>query len=179
MNMKKQIPLFVEVVKKEHGGSVDKAKRKGRRPLDVRKALHVTLKSSKAKGELSLLGSSRKDQIESLVRQKAGTYGIHLYHYANVGSHLHLCLKFSNRRMLQTFLRVVPGIIARLVTGARRGQRLLGRFWDDRVYTRIVEWGRDFRNVVNYVELNVLEGMGLVKRGPIVGSKYRLIDYPA
>jgi REP element-mobilizing transposase RayT len=149
----------------EHGGDVRNGKRKISRPLDTKKALHVVLRSSRARRAWSML----RPELAARIRRKAGNlarrYDVRLYRYANAGNHIHLLATVRARPALQSFLRVFAGLTARLVTGARRG-RPVGRFWDRLAYTRIVSWGREFRAVGAYVRMNEAEARGLRPYAP-------------
>jgi len=64
------------------------------------------------------------------------------------------------------FLRELAGGIAILVTGAKKGCALTrnetGRgFWDHLAFSRIVYFGRDFKNVGRYLIKNLFEAAGV------------------
>ncbi len=86
----------------------------------------------------------------------AGRFGIRIYDFANVGTHLHLLVRARRRDAFQAFLRSFAGIVARRVTGARRG-RPIGRFFSDLAWSRVVSWGRDYIGVRHYVLRNQIE----------------------
>jgi len=46
-----------------------------------------------------------------------------------------------------------------LVTGARKGEPK-GRFFEQIAYTRVVNWGREFTVLKNYLWKNALEALG-------------------
>jgi hypothetical protein len=48
------------------------------------------------------------------------------------------------------------------MTGAHKGVQ--GRFWDQTVYTRIMSWGREIRNLEQYFIKNLFEAAGLLTR---------------
>ncbi|MCM2324780.1 MAG: hypothetical protein NDJ90_16090, partial [Oligoflexia bacterium] len=60
-------------------------------------------------------------------------------------------------------LRALTGTLARTVTGAKKGVKK-GKFWDTLAYSRVVTWGREFKNVGFYVIMNELEGLGIWSR---------------
>ena len=72
--------------------------------------------------------------------------------------------------MAQEILRVVPLSkyeIRQGLSGKARDKN--NKFWQTRIYTRLVTWGRDFLTVKSYVIQNTLEALGLVpykKRTP-------------
>jgi REP element-mobilizing transposase RayT len=99
--------------------------------------------------------------VRDALRRYSRRYGIRVYEFANAGNHLHLLVRAKCRLALQNFLRVFAGIVARRVTGARRGLRV-GPFWDMLAYSRVMSWGRDFFGVRAYVVQNELEALRLV-----------------
>ena len=135
------------------GGSV--GRRKVFRPLDRKKPLHIVLKSSHAKGRMSLL--SRKLEVRELVEKKAAKYQIKIHGFENMGNHLHLMVSFKSRKGIQDFMRVISGLIARVVTGAQKGKAFGKRFWDHLAFTRIVMGRRDFAKMTHYLAKNEVE----------------------
>ena len=69
------------------------------------------------------------------MRTTASRFGVD--QYANSGNHLHIVLKGKTKKNIQSILRTVPALIARRMTGAKKGNPQ-GKFWDGRLYTRIV-----------------------------------------
>jgi REP element-mobilizing transposase RayT len=157
--------LRLEPSRIEHGGEVRLHRRKLSRPIDLRRSLHVVLRSARARGAWSLRRFQNDAIVRAVLRRFARRYAIRVYRFANVGNHLHLLLRSPSRLALQDFLRTFAGITARRVTGARKG-RPVGRFWDFLAYSRIVRWGRDFRGVKAYVMRNELEGLGIAPARP-------------
>ena len=111
-----------------HGGDSGKGKRKVERPLSRKKWIHLVLKSDKAKGKYSFLSAKNKTVVEGLLKQKAKKFGVSVADMANVGNHIHLKIKITSRESFQKFLKSVTTLIARRVTGARKGKPF-GRFW--------------------------------------------------
>lgn len=132
--------------------------------------MHLTLRSSMAKGERSFLASrSRRVLIEKKIREVAEKFGVSIYKIAVVGNHIHLLLRATSRGGFISFLRAITGIIARIVLGAERGKAKLKettRFWDQRPWTRVIAWMKDFANVKKYVQQNFNEAMGFVPYKP-------------
>jgi hypothetical protein len=158
------------------GGSLLKhSHAKTSRPLSSKQALHVVLRSDVAQGERSLLKYERV--IRNMLLKQGRRNGVKVYRVANAGNHLHLLVRFTKRRGLQNFLRGSCGLIARKMMGAERGRAkkwslsnearpsaTAPRFWSQRPFTRIVNWGRDFDSVLAYVKLNSLEALGFLSR---------------
>ena len=162
-----QRPLFAgdvhaELVRAEHGGVVRRGLRKLERPVSVRRPMHVVLSSQKACGPWSL--RRHEGAVRDALRAMARRFGIRIYDFANVGSHLHILIRARRRESFQAFLRSFAGIVARRVTGARRG-RPAGRFFSGLAWSRVVAWGRDYLGVRHYVFRNEIEGaMGVLIR---------------
>lgn len=138
-----------------HGGEFAIRKRKIIRPLDPRRPVHVTMRSSKARGRYNF--RSHQVAVARIVEKAALRSRIKIHRYANVGNHLHLLFSFKTRESAQRFMREVAGLIARAVTGARKG-KAFGKFWDQLAHSRVVTGLRDLRNVQNYVLINTMEG---------------------
>lgn len=168
-------------VAKEFGGSLlKKSHAKKPRPISTKNSMHLTLRSSQAKGEKSFLASQkRRLLIDKKIREVANKFGVSVYKIAIVGNHIHILLRATYRRGFVSFLRSITGVIARIVLGAERGRAKLAgaaRFWDQRPWTRVIAWMRDFANVKKYVQQNFNEAMGFTPYKPrkqaLSGKKY-------
>jgi hypothetical protein len=137
-----------------HGGEASKGKRKSARPFDRKKAIHVTLRASRATREWSMLARKHKGFVYLEGDRIACESQVKLYRIVNVGNHLHLVVKARSRGDFQRFLRILTGKIAMLVTGAKKGQPLAQRFWDLLAHTKLIEWGRQFAKLSRYMEKN-------------------------
>ncbi|RYZ70000.1 MAG: hypothetical protein EOP05_13975 [Proteobacteria bacterium] len=74
-----------------------------------------------------------------------------------MSNHAHLIVRFASRAMFQKFLRTITGLIARHVTGARKGRAFGKRFFDELAFTRVVKGFRDLRGLVAYLAKNEIE----------------------
>ena len=173
MSKQKQLPLDEKFeVEKEFGGAhLRKSHAKKARPVPIKKTMHLTLRSSKAKGDKSFrYDKNRIKKIDTVVRAQAQKFGVEIYRFAIVGNHLHLLVKASYRRGFISFLRSISGIIARIALGAERGSAKLSEsargFWDQRPWTRILFTWTEFKNVKKYVEQNFNEAMGFAPYKP-------------
>jgi REP element-mobilizing transposase RayT len=158
-----QLSLFGKTppaVRLAHGGELRCHKRKLSRPWNSKQPVHVVLRSSAARGPWSLLGPTVREPIRTLALALAQRYGVRLYRYANAGNHLHMLVRAACKMAFQAFLGAFAGMTARLVTGAGKGNPV-GKFWDSVAYSRIVSWGREFRSVDAYVQMNRDEALGL------------------
>ncbi|MDZ4660092.1 MAG: transposase [Pseudomonadota bacterium] len=166
--MAKQLEFFkCEKRRLLHGGEIGVGKRKGRRPLDVRKPLHVVLRSEKAKGRLSL--RNHQTAINKILKRFAEKSRVSIYQKAIVGNHIHLLIRAKTRKEIQNFFRTIAALIARHVTNARKGKPF-GRFWSYLIFSRLLSsWGKEFEKVRAYIVKNTLEATGMmpyVPRGP-------------
>lgn len=139
-----------------HGGAKTKGHRKLERPLSTRKWIHLVLKSDKAQGHLSFLSAKNQTYIQKLISSKAKKFGIRVAQYANVGSHLHLKIKISSRENFQRFLKSLTTLIARFVTGAKRGKPF-GKFWQGLAFTRVLCSAKENLILDGYIAANRLE----------------------
>lgn len=139
-----------------HGGMHSKGKRKLERPLSTKKWIHLVLKSEKAKGEYSFLSAKNKIGVERIIKSKARKFGIAIGDQANVGNHLHYKIRISSRENFQKFLKAITALIARFVTGARKGKPF-GIFWQGLAFTRVLKSYREETNLRGYMMANQLE----------------------
>ncbi|HEY3595879.1 MAG TPA: transposase [Polyangiaceae bacterium] len=157
-----QLHLFsglvnLELTSTRHGGDERLKRRKVERPVSTRRPMHVTLRSSRAKGAWSL--RRHQKAVRETLRVCAARSGVKVYDFANVGTHIHLLVRAKRREQFQSFLRSFAGIVARSVTGARRGRALGGgAFWSGLAWSRVVAWGPDYGRVRRYISLNRIEG---------------------
>ena len=143
-----------------HGGNLRKGKRKEYRPIDTRTYLHVTMRSTRARGTYSLLTPKNRHHVKEILKKSAQRHKVEIYRFVNVGNHLHLILKARERKAIQNFLRQATGHIAQVITGALKGKSK-GKFWDHLAYSRIVRWGRDFVGLHKYFLKNLAEALGV------------------
>lgn len=145
----------------KHGGLESKGKRKNPRPFSPQAPMHIVLKSKRAKGLWSMAHRKNRANVTSMIYVYAERFKVRVYRAANVGNHLHLLVKAKERKALADFLRVLAGRIAVTISGARKGIKKIGKFWDFLCWSRLVNWGRDFYQVREYVLANDLEGLSI------------------
>ncbi|MFN8792512.1 MAG: transposase [Bdellovibrionales bacterium] len=133
------------------GGTKLKKRRKVKRPLEAGRIHHVVFKSSKAQGKLSFY--THKQLVQSLLREKSKKFFVELLDFVNMGNHLHLKVRFKDRLRFQQFLKSFSALLARQITGARRGVKF-GRFWDGLVYTRVLLSSFEELGLKGYFEAN-------------------------
>jgi REP element-mobilizing transposase RayT len=166
---------------REHGGDTRKGLRKTARPFNRDTVVHLVFKSDRAQGKWSFLHRRNRARIEALIYTQARKAGVRVYRHAVVGNHLHILAKATNKPLFTRFLRALPGLIARHVTGVERGksgERTWSiqssvapgktrtgtaprpRFWQKTVYSRWIAWGREYRILKAYLGKNRLEAVG-------------------
>ncbi len=145
--------------KKVFGGSLLKGNAKGPRPLSSKEPLHLVLKANRGFGARSMLHPDHVKKVNACVRRQAEATGIRLYHFVNVGNHLHLVVRIHDRKRFRAFIRAISGLIARQVLGAERGpansEKESGAgYWIQRPFTRVASWGRDYKGLGQYMLKN-------------------------
>lgn len=143
---------FAPPLKKDFGGSLLLGKRKTQRPLSFKKPMHFVLKSSKAKGVLSFV--NYRWEIEKLIRAQSEAQGIKIYDMAVNFNHIHILLQLPNKESYQKWIRLLPAGIVKILKTEQN-------FFDQRPYSKIVEWGPQFENALNYQLVNQMEIVGL------------------
>src|SRR5262249_50944354 len=108
-------------------------------------------------GRLSLLGAKNRVEVERILQDRAKQFKIKVHSRVNVGNHLHIVASFPNSELFKNFLRTVTCLIARVVTGAKKGKPFGKRFWDHLAFTRVVNGSRDFFGLMKYLERNRIE----------------------
>ena len=148
---------FMNDFKNYFGGSLLTGVRKNTRVLSTKKPIHAILKSSGSKffnpGNISL---------EALIYSHAFKYKIKIHRVSLNWSHIHMIFMIPSREAYNAFIRTLTAAVVRAIS-KYVGESLKGLF-DLRPYTRILEWGRDYKNVMNYHDLNDLEARGYIKR---------------
>ncbi|MBI2606794.1 MAG: hypothetical protein HYW49_12015 [Deltaproteobacteria bacterium] len=164
----------------EFGGKPTRGKRKIARPIAIKRAMHVVMRSSRARGAWSLLNPGNRRIVEDAIR--AGErFGVRVYDRANVGNHIHFVLKARTHEAYKAFIRLISGKIAFEVTGAKKGRAMVsrkadGKFWDSIPFSRVLEWGRDFINARIYITKNLFQGEGLELPTPSGLRVFRIRD---
>lgn len=149
--------------RKVHGGVYAQGKRKTARPFSSKKPLHLVLRASRAKGNLSLW--NHKAKVNHIINKFSRANRVKIYEFSNNGNHLHLVVKAKDRQGFQKFLRTTSGLIARAAMNAKKAQAK-GKFWDSLAFTRLSEWGKAYKTVQSYVLQNILEAAGAVTYKP-------------
>lgn len=148
---------------KSFGGSLlGNSNPKTKRPISTKQAMHIVLRSQLAKDKYSLLRPPNRRRVDEILREESKRWGISICDFANTGNHLHLVVRVKSRYTFASFLRALAGRIAMLILGGKKGDAAGQKFWDQRPFTRIVEWVRGYRVLKDVVILNKLISMGVV-----------------
>jgi REP element-mobilizing transposase RayT len=142
------------------GAHLNKGNPKKKRPLSIKNTTHLVMRSLLATGPRSFMKFEKR--IEQIIRHQAKVHGVRIYRLANGGNHLHMLILPRSRVAFNKFIRAISGLIARLVLKAERGSAKNLQFWEKRPFTRIVQWGQDFKGVCSYLLQNSLEAAGFI-----------------
>lgn len=175
----------------DHGGSLAVRKRRAKRPINPRKSLHITLKSHHAISGRCLY--RHKKLILKVMRKAQKLFHVRVYEYVIASNHMHLLVKAYDRESLQNFFRVFAGHTAQGILkvcplAERRGgappaerkrepcKKNQRRFWSYLLYSRVVNWGRDFIAVTNYIQRHVLESLNIIAYTPRGRIRFALLS---
>ena len=147
---------FLKDYKKEFGGSLLLGRRKSKRPLSTKHPLHLILKANQ-KG----LFNPGNRLLENLIRSQCAKFNIQVFDFALNWSHIHLLIRIRDRQDYIKFIRSLTSILASKI---RQSKPDLTEIFTLRPFTRIITWGRDFRNALSYQVLNQLESLNLITR---------------
>jgi len=146
-----------------HGGALQNTRRgrERRRPLNSVQSVHLTLRSSQAKGAQSFRRPQHRARIQQLVQRYSKKFLVRVHSMANVSNHLHLHIKLGHERNYKKFIRALTAAIAMHIQQTGKGRPASAKFWDLRPFTRLVQSLRQFSRLETYIEINELEGYGV------------------
>jgi len=131
----------------EFGGSLLKGKRKAARPISVKLPMHLVLKS-----DVLIFRKNLKAHRE-VVQRFAKKFHIKIMQNEFNGNHVHLIIRVLHKANYNAFIRAVTSRMAAIAK--------LKKAFTLRPYTRFVQWGRDLKNAISYLNINCLEADGL------------------
>ncbi len=191
MKKSKQLTLFPNQQKKFFGGALLYKKRKSKRPLSKKDSIHLVLRSEWAMGRDSFLAKRNHHAIKHILMRFSKKFGVRIYQQAINSNHIHLLLKITNRTLYTAFIKAISGQIAshtmgqqsfkvfadtrkKLAAGdgskakveAKSARQTPEGFWQFRPFSRITNWGRDFKQCIGYLKQNILEALGFVNYKP-------------
>jgi REP element-mobilizing transposase RayT len=152
--------------RKYYGGELrKKADHRGARPLVFRSgSIHITLRSLKAQGVHSFQHTSKRERVRQFVESFSKKKGVQILSFANVGNHLHLHVKLFNKTLYKAWIRGLSSGLAMIAMGLEGLKQLSQKkekFWYQRPFSRIIQSFKHFQATRKYVEVNILEGMGI------------------
>ena len=126
---------------------------KTRRPVSTKRSMHIVLKTELLafRQTKSFLGKERN--ILEKLKQLRRRCGFRLYRVVIMQNHIHLILRVYRRESLIRFLREMGGFLGKLFPGR-------SPLFSGRPFSRILEWGKDYRGVHCYLEKNEQEKTG-------------------
>lgn len=160
-----QLSLSDQKYPLQYGGILRaKAKNRGARPLSRKGSMHLVMRSSQAKNEMSFRHPKHFKKLSLLIQNFSKSKGVQVISLANVGNHLHLQIKITNRTLYKAWIRGLSSAIAMLVAGRKNLAELKQqkkKFWDYRPFTRVINSFRAGLNLHDYIAINQFEGVGV------------------
>ncbi len=139
-------------MKNYFGGEHLKFKRKSQRPLDFKKTTHLVLR---LKPLLPSLLNPRDKILRKGICKVADKYNIKVYQLVFNHTHLHAAILISDRVSYVSFIRELT---SKLVSYFSRTTKIqFKKIFLNRPFTRIVDWGKGFRKLMNYLVKNEKE----------------------
>lgn len=137
------------------GGTLLNGKRKTQRPIAINKPLHLIVKSEKTNEQIFF--SPKDRQLNTLIKKSAERYNIRIYKFSVNWSHFHFVIKVLSRKDYVNFVRYLGAqVVAYFSKMLKRNIKGLFRL---RPFTRIVNWGKDFRKMCKYITTNIAESL--------------------
>lgn len=151
---------------KAYGGALrKKAANRLARPLVFRSgSMHISLKSTKAKGKYSFQSKLNRTRVKQFIESFSNKKGVQVISMANVGNHIHLHVKLHNKALYKAWIRGLTSglaMIAMGLSGLKELKEAGKKFWDHRPFSRVIESFKHFLTAKKYIEINQLEGMGI------------------
>jgi REP element-mobilizing transposase RayT len=134
------------------GGEYLEGHRKTQRPLSVKTPLHLVLKS-----ETQRIFQPQIASLRRLILETAWKFEITIRELAVSWNHIHLIIQIKDRK---DYVRFIRALTPKLAQAARNVNPKAGKLFSLRPYSRIVSWGRDFENAIEYLYKNIEEAFG-------------------
>lgn len=157
----KQISFFKQSL--SYGGNESLGKKHVMRPLCSKRVLHMVLKSSDLENRFPGVSLTKgRNIISEILEEKATKHNIKIYEYSINFNHMHLALKFKRRKDYVRFIRAVTSHI--VIALSRFFDICLTGLFDLSPWSRVVAWGRSFKSLIDYININKLEAERLISR---------------
>ncbi len=134
-----------------HGGPPSRGRRKVKRPFFSNVPQLFVLSSARARGKWSFEHRKNRSRITSQIYTYAKRFRIKVYLARVKSGQIELLIKAADRKDLADFFRVLAGRVAVTLTGAKRGMRRIGRFWNELCWSKLLNWGREFHEISHFV----------------------------
>ncbi len=166
MNQLKQ--KYLNNYKKQFGGELIVGKRKTQRPLSTKNPIHLVLRSDTVR-----LFTPSNTSLEKLIYRTAGKFQIRIYDLALNWNHIHAVIMIKDRKDYVAFIRALTSLIALKIQSKIKDLKTIFTL---RPFTRILEWGKDFKKTQHYVYLNQLEAFGYIRRIKLKNGKEKILQ---
>ncbi len=139
-------------MKTDFGGRLLFKKRKSKRPLSTKNPTHLVLR---LKNRIPSLFNPRDRNLKNLFLSLAEKNEVKIYHLVFNHTHCHCVIMLKHR---QNYIRFIRELTSRLVAYFTKQIKVnLKRIFDARPWTRIIQWGKDFMTISNYMKKNEKE----------------------
>ncbi len=133
------------------GGDLLKDKKnRTARPISSKKHMHLVLKSSHMCEERSLFRSEDAKLFRGILNKYAEKYFVVIVRFKLVGNHVHILFKVKPAKLYKDFIRSLTGQFAQKMI--ERFKLNIKKFFDERPFTRVIEFGRDYIRVISYIQ---------------------------
>lgn len=158
------LPSFRKI-SSEFGSRLLQGKRKSARPVSVKVPMHLILKSE------SLIFRKNLKAHKRAVQRFASKFQIKIMAMAFNGNHVHLVIRVYRRDSYIKFVRAVASSMTS-ISG-------LNNAFAFRPYTRFIQWGRDLKRALSYLDINRLEADGIDRKTARLLTKIWENDLPS
>lgn len=154
IRMRQKTLFKVSEYTSEHGGTLAIGKRKSRRPLSLNLPHHFTLKADTKKSGSMI---RQRNVVSNTITKFSRRFHVTIHNKSINSNHCHMLISFKSRPSYLAFIRAVTATIA-LKTKVK---------WIQIPFSKMIHWGREFRNAWWYIERNTHEALGVTfyKRG--------------
>ncbi len=158
-NSKKLTKFRIVQTKKLYGGAL--RYRKLPRPIEEKKALHLILRCGVNRQGFSL--RTYVSLINAYILKFSSQFQVKIYKHSVNSNHIHILLKVNDREAFKRFIRSVSASIA---VSVKAQYDYEGTFWQNRPFTRVVTWGREYSGIKEYIFQNFKEAVGFMAYQP-------------
>lgn len=149
--------FFQKKLPKTFGGQLLQRKRKSKRPLSTKSAIHLVIKSEKAKGNLSFV--NHQSVIIKAISAISKKWNIKVHDQAVNFNHVHFVIQINSESdyrswIVNSQLKLSDYFLSKL-------EIKLTQFFSLRPWTRILHWVEILKNAMEYLILNKMEVVGL------------------